>query len=851
MTSPRDRKHIIVTTAPSTVPYSPHGKAIRKRPIPTPNRQTHGAALKAALGQAQQAAVGHRAAAVAEGLPLMTEGIYVQFESPPNVDLKVESLEERRGTDVRKHIEVVAFTEEVRKVDGEDERIQRATVFVPDGAVKKFLKKFESYEGTPPPGAPPPPVGTKKVQRHHEAFDRVASLRAATLKALWTDDPLRFPSDNQPAWWEVWLRHIDGNEVTRFRAFAESAGITVGDRALAFDDRTIVLAHGPQNAMASSVDVLDAVAELRAVRPVAVGIDRLNNFEQGEYAADLAQRIQRRAGLRPAVCVLDTGVNRGHPLLAGDLDATDMHTVDPAWGTHDHDKHGTAMAGLALLGDITPVLLGNDVVDALHCLESVKLLPPPTAQDNPPHLYGALTAEAVSRPEVQQPARKRVFSMAITSPGTTDSGRPTSWSAAVDAIAAGRSFDPAQSGLVYLDDQPSPRLLVVSAGNVRENHIASHLDLSDVSPVEDPAQAWNALTVGACTDFGRLVETHWPGGRALAPPGELSPWSRTSLTFEKKWPLKPDVVFEGSNLVLNAQGHVDTSPAPSLNVVTTYYRPQEKVFDLSSGTSAATAQVARLGARIAAAYPALWPETIRALIVHSARWTPRMLQSVPPLVRRDVRRLVRRYGFGVPSEERAVRSARDALTLVHESAIHPFVDGKLREMHVHELPWPREALSALGATNVILRVTLSYFIEPNPSRRGHTSRYRYASHGLRFDLKKATETTPEFRKRINGKDLGEEEEKPDTSGDISEWRIGNIRNLGSLHSDLWLGSAADLAERGVLAVYPVSGWWKDLPKRDRSQHGARYALIVSIETDEVDVEVDLWTAVAQQIGIQT
>ena len=118
-------------------------------------------------------------------------------------------------------------------------------------------------------------------------------------------------------------------------------------------------------------------------------------------------------------------------------------------------------------------------------------------------------------------------------------------------------------------------------------------------------------------------------------------------------------------------------------------------------------------------------------------------------------------------------------------------------------------------------------------------------------MKKATETTAEFRKRINGKDLGEEEEKPDTSGDISEWRIGNIRNLGSLHSDLWLGSAADLAERGVLAVYPVSGWWKDLPKRDRSERGARYALIVSIETDEVDIEVDLWTAVAQQVGITT
>jgi hypothetical protein len=60
-------------------------------------------------------------------------------------------------------------------------------------------------------------------------------------------------------------------------------------------------------------------------------------------------------------------------------------------------------------------------------------------------------------------------------------------------------------------------------------------------------------------------------------------------------------------------------------------------------------------------------------------------------------------------------------------------------------------------------------------------------------------------------------------------------------------NAADLAERGVIAVYPVSGWWKDQPKRDRSDFGARYALVVSIETP--GVETDIWTPVAQQVGL--
>jgi hypothetical protein len=56
-----------------------------------------------------------------------------------------------------------------------------------------------------------------------------------------------------------------------------------------------------------------------------------------------------------------------------------------------------------------------------------------------------------------------------------------------------------------------------------------------------------------------------------------------------------------------------------------------------------------------------------------------------------------------------------------------------------------------------------------------------------------------------------------------------------------------LAARGAIGVYPVSGWWKDLPKRDRSAIGAPYSLIVSIETEAENT--DIWTPVAQQIGV--
>jgi len=41
--------------------------------------------------------------------------------------------------------------------------------------------------------------------------------------------------------------------------------------------------------------------------------------------------------------------------------------------------------------------------------------------------------------------------------------------------------------------------------------------------------------------------------------------------------------------------------------------------------------------------------------------------------------------------------------------------------------------------------------------------------------------------------------------------------------------------------------WKDNKKRDRSNLGVRYALVVSIETPDQDI--DIWTPVAQEIGI--
>jgi len=100
---------------------------------------------------------------------------------------------------------------------------------------------------------------------------------------------------------------------------------------------------------------------------------------------------------------------------------------------------------------------------------------------------------------------------------------------------------------------------------------------------------------------------------------------------------------------------------------------------------------------------------------------------------------------------------------------------------------------------------------------------------------------------MNKRALDEEEERP-TRGDDTGWFLGSeARNRGSIHSDISSGTAAELAARGRVAVFPVTGWWKELQSRDRSTLGARYAVLLSIESPTEDV--DLWTPVAQEVGL--
>ena len=824
------RRHFILEGVTETEPYRyPGSGGGDPSEIPARNRARHGAALQRQIdelrGVAANAREAQQAAGMEDGL-----GLQVEFESFPDIKLAFESLaRERSGI-------------ELLNIRDEGDRTH-ATVFVPDGKLDHFERLIRAYlaETRDKAGRP---------RDHQRLIDAIRQIRAASLRALWTDSADEFPTpDAGPVWWEVWLpvRRDRRATVAAFRERAGAQGMEVAQGELNFPERTVVMARAAVEQMERSMVTLNSIAELRRPKETADFFDSLERDEQAEWLDDLLDRTRfaAEADDTPHACLLDTGVNRGHPLLAPALDTGDLHTVEPGWGTDDAVGHGTEMAGLALAGDLSELLAGTAPVEVEHRLESVKLIPQAAVPGAGPRHHGYMTVEAVARPEVTAPLRPRVFGMAVTARDDRDRGRPSAWSAAIDSLAV--DFD---------GDGANPRLLVVSAGNVSDPNAWSNYPASnDTDGVHDPAQAWNALTVGACTDLVRITEPDAGGYSPIAPEGSLSPFSTTSLTWVRHWPLKPDVVFEGGNA---AKDPISAVWLPSLSLLTTHHLPANRLFTTTNATSAATALASRFAAQIMVIYPGLWPETIRALIVHSAEWTDAMKLQFLPAGRApnkaDYLRLVQRCGFGVPDIARARWSVENSLTMVVEERLHPFKrtgsgSPTLRDMHLHDLPWPRDVLEGLGETPVEMRVTLSYFVEPNPSRRGHRSRYRYESHGLRFEVKRPLESVLEFRRRINLAARDEDEGTRRRTDSDPAWLIGTQgRHRGSLHGDIWRGTAADLASRGVIAVYPTAGWWKTRQALERYDKDARYTLVVSIRAPEVDV--DLYAEVENLIAVK-
>ncbi|MEX2566887.1 MAG: S8 family peptidase [Cyclobacteriaceae bacterium] len=739
--------------------------------------------------------------------------VYVEFETFPGFELDLKKFEAKAG-DIR-----IANLKEILADDRKEKTI--SSIYLSKKGVKDFLHKIDTY-------SQPEKNTDKGNPKNASLLSNLQAIHQATLKSFWQEPEVPFPQVDEEVWWEVWLDiTIDPTNkvLAEISTRLKESGAQVSNRHLIFPEHLVILVKGSSKQITKPLLYSQYLDELRKPAELSDTFTTMEILEQKAWISDLVSRLQIQEDSNLAVCLLDSGINENHPLLSHLTSIIHSDTVEPSWGTNDswgYAGHGTPMSGIIFFGDLSEALSSKENFSIFHHLESIKMIH--EAHPTDPDFYGQITEEAIGRAEVNS-ANQRVFCMAISADGDSHHGRSSSWSAAIDKSAFG--------------EENWKRLILVSGGNIPNYRWLDYPISNHEYSIHNPAQAFNVVTIGAYTLKDHIDLTKYPEATLMAKRGQMAPSNSTSISWEKEWAIKPDVVFEGGNAAEMNNGLCDPDSLMPLSI--SKGGLAKSLFTTFGETSAATAFATKFTATVMDAYPDLWPETIRALLVHSAQWTEKMVgnKKIEKLSKEEKTQLLHSVGYGVPFLPTALYTLQNSVSLVIQETIKPYTFKKSRvqanECHLFNLPWPQEQLLEMGNTEVKLNVTLSYFVEPNPGNKRYAKSSNYASHGLRFKLKDSNESSEAFLARIN-KEARESLEEVYQKEGKENWIIGQlIRNKGSIHRDIWIGNAADLATKNELAILPTGGWWKTRPIHKRYNQFARYSLIINIETDSEDI----------------
>jgi len=831
----RDRPHLSFNAFRDVVDYSFPSKAQKRKPL----REDYAAHAEALHGQLNEA-LGDLPS------PASDQRLHLEGLKPgANIEISTLPLAEGSRSRAAKIPATLEFPTQdivVLRTQRRDDRTESALLFIPDES-RGFLRDRITRYGNDPGNARRPDV---------DKFEVIETINSVSARSLFVGS-VDFTAPT-PVWWELWLPG-GAVRVQRLVTLAANAELDVHSDRLTFPDTTIVFIHAPADAVERfAARVPGAIAEIhRATGSIELFLSEEEGaIGQEDWTAELKERVIDAPDDANVVCVLDTGVAAQHSLLVPGLKGA--WAYDAQWGTDDHiphGGHGTALAGLVLYGDLEPLM--NDTVPVVltHGAESMKLLPPAGFPPTKPPSYGIVTQGSVALVETNRPNILRTYCIANS---TTDfpAGRPSPWSGAVDQIAAGAMPGEAMDGETA-SNSPK-RLMLVATGNVLGGSIH---DVLAPHSLEDPSQSWNALTIGGFTRK-EIEPAAPPTLKPVVPANHRSPFSCGSSTLpDDLTPIKPEVLFEAGNMLADSSGFCAWHEAVSL--LAPGSGNGSGLLVPFCATSAAVGVAGHFLGQLQSALPGYWPETHRALTVDSAQWPQPIRKQLigsgahwKSISKAKRQQLLREVGYGVPNIERAIASARNDVTMIAESEIQPYAigsdgrSGVFNEMHFYSLPWPRAALEQLENELVTMKVTLSYFIEPNLTGRAATRPDTYRSFGLRFAMKKRDETQGAFRARINS---AQEADGAAASDETDYWLLGSKAiQAGSLHCDLWRGRAIELARHNAIAVFPVGGWWKSHAGQRRMTDTCRYTLVISISAP--GQVVDLHTEIATLVEVR-
>lgn len=424
------------------------------------------------------------------------------------------------------------------------------------------------------------------------------------------------------------------------------------------------------------------------------------------------------------IVVIDSGVSQQHPLIAPALDDAQVFPDGLSKRIHggpdDGDVltggHGTAVAGLAVYGDIGDCIRLKEFVPTSR-LFSARVTDHNNEYDEDSLIENQLEAAVTYFVENYDQAKVVNISLGNHYSVLDDHRYQFRFAAVVDDLA----YRYRDLNVVF----------VVSTGNyVHESddqddlleHYPNYLLDSGKARLIDPATSAIALTVGGLS-YGagsddqsdelteRLVagHKHWP-----------SPFTRTGWGYAGA--IKPEVVEFAGDLRFS-HGRVPGKPAYAGMPTTAkaFAPPEGTLFRTVAGTSFAAPRISNLASRLIREFPNASSNLIRALILDSAQ----VPTSRPPCLEnlKDADdQILRLYGYGLPDFQRARWSTNNNVLLLEDGTM-PIDTFELFEIP----PLPDEFISAKG--NGYLSVTLVF----DPPTR-HTRADSYLGVTMQFDL---------------------------------------------------------------------------------------------------------------------
>lgn len=553
----------------------------------------------------------------------------------------------------------------------------------------------------------------------------------------------------------------------------------------------------------------------------------------------------------PAVCVIDSGIQEGHPWLGPAIDTASSRCFLPGESPTDvtdrvcPSGHGTRVAGAILYGAAVPDqgspklpcwIQNARVLDANNDLPN-SLPPPELMHAIVQHFHGGARGT-------------RIFNQSINAWAPCRRRHMSAWAATIDHLCW-------QNDIIFLQSVGNLRCSSPLPGPGIREHLAQGRSYpqylwEESSRVANPGQSLQALTVGSLA-YGAFAGSGW---RSVASrDGEPSAFSRTGLG---PWEvLKPELVEYGGDALVDSN-QPPTVKIDELNGVnpplvrSTMHSVSPAHMRDEGGTSFSTPKVARIAASVQDALPKEPSLLHRALVVQSARW-PAWAEDLlmearslsPTKAAQKARRdeliaqaglLVRSFGYGCPDEERATRNTDHRVTLVTTGSKRI----RASECDIYQVPVPPELRRPANDFEVRIDVTMSYVAQPRRTRRNLR---RYLSIWLDWVSSKLGEPLSVFEGRV-AKDIDAADAGLGT-GEVLPWMIhesvdsGLIRsirrNCGTVQKDWAVVKAHALPEMFCIAVRGHRGWSRD-PDTE-----ARYALAVTL--DVVGQEVPIYESV--------